>query len=79
MCQGGGRGGAIQGKEGIKFAIWQPCYKEWQDATYYFLNAAPQWQSFNGGNWVAVEAAVRDYARKAGSRLQGGISIAYKA
>lgn len=45
-------------------------YKEWQDATYYFLNAAPQWQSFNGGNWVAVEAAVRDYARSAGSRLQ---------
>merc|ERR1719322_2380281 len=45
-------------------------YKEWQDATYYFLNAAPQWQSFNGGNWVAVEAAVREYASRAKSRLQ---------
>lgn len=22
-----------------------------QDATYYFLNTAPQWQNFNGANW----------------------------
>jgi hypothetical protein len=41
-------------------------YKEWQYATYYFFNVAPQWQSFNNGNWKAVEIAVRDYAGKAG-------------
>lgn len=22
-----------------------------QDASYYFMNVAPQWQTFNGGNW----------------------------
>ena len=22
-----------------------------QDATYYFMNTAPQWQNFNGANW----------------------------
>ncbi len=33
-----------------------------QDATYYFFNVAPQFQSFNNGNWKALEMAVRDYA-----------------
>ena len=37
-------------------------WKEWQDATYYFANAAPQWQPFNNGNWKAIEAEVRHYA-----------------
>ncbi len=37
-------------------------WKEWQDATYYFANAAPQWQPFNNGNWKAVEAEVRHFA-----------------
>jgi DNA/RNA endonuclease G (NUC1) len=45
-------------------------YKEWQDATYYFMNAAPQWQPFNNGNWVAVENAVRELARKRGRTLR---------
>ena len=40
-------------------------YKEWQYATYYFVNVAPQWQSFNNGNWKAVEVAVRAYAARA--------------
>lgn len=42
-------------------------YKEWQDATYYFANVAPQWQAFNNGNWKAVEIAVRDRAGRTGS------------
>lgn len=37
-------------------------YKEWQDATYYFFNVAPQWQPFNNGNWKLVESRVREYA-----------------
>ena len=37
-----------------------------QDATYYFLNIAPQYQSCNNGNWKALEGAVRDYAASKG-------------
>ena len=33
-----------------------------QDATYFFFNVAPQFQSFNNGNWKALEYATRDLA-----------------
>nr|CAD7202188.1 unnamed protein product [Timema douglasi] len=31
-------------------------------ATFYYVNAAPQWQTFNGGNWERLESSVRNYA-----------------
>ncbi|XP_046402161.1 uncharacterized protein LOC124168092 [Ischnura elegans] len=30
-----------------------------QDATYHFINVAPQWQEFNNGNWKVLENASR--------------------
>lgn len=32
-----------------------------QQASFYFSNVAPQWQSFNGGNWNTLEANLRRY------------------
>ena len=31
----------------------------WQDATFTFIDVAPQWQSFNAGNWLDLENGVR--------------------
>ena len=33
-----------------------------QDATYYYINTAPQWQAFNNGNWKYLETSVRNKA-----------------
>ena len=38
-------------------------YNVEQDATYYFVNVAPQFQSFNNGNWKSLEINTRDLAR----------------
>lgn len=32
-----------------------------QQASFYYLNAAPQWQTFNGGNWERVETGLRNH------------------
>ncbi|CAL8092467.1 unnamed protein product [Orchesella dallaii] len=34
-------------------------------ATFYFINASPQWQTINGGNWVYLEMAARELAGNA--------------
>jgi len=35
-----------------------------QEATYFFINVDPQFQSFNNGNWKAAEAQTRKLADK---------------
>nr|CBG22733.1 northern shrimp nuclease [Pandalus borealis] len=40
-----------------------------QDATYYYINALPQWQAFNNGNWKYLEYDTRDLAEKHGTDL----------
>jgi len=37
-------------------------YGNQQRATFWYLNTAPQWQSFNGGNWNTLEMNVRQFA-----------------
>jgi endonuclease G len=38
-----------------------------QAHSYYLSNIAPQWQRFNDGIWAALEARVRDWARRHGA------------
>lgn len=40
-----------------------------QDATFYFVNVGPQWQSFNAYNWERVEDGVRTMAADRGKSL----------
>lgn len=39
-------------------------YDGQQRSTFYFINAAPQWQCFNNGNWKTLEENLRDFASK---------------
>ncbi|KAA0186989.1 hypothetical protein HAZT_HAZT003032, partial [Hyalella azteca] len=40
-----------------------------QDAGYYYINAAPLWQTINNGNWKYLESSVRDMAAAHGSDI----------
>ncbi|XP_066150303.1 uncharacterized protein [Euwallacea fornicatus] len=44
-------------------------YAAQQNATFYMQNIAPQWQTFNGGNWNQVEVNLRDYIELTGENL----------
>ncbi|XP_012258516.2 uncharacterized protein LOC105687437 [Athalia rosae] len=37
-------------------------YGSAQRSTFWYINAAPQWQTFNAGNWMFLESDVRKYA-----------------
>lgn len=39
-------------------------YKAQKDATFFYMNIAPQSNNFNGGNWNLLEQNVRTYAGK---------------
>lgn len=41
-------------------------YGNQQRATFLFINAAPQWQTFNAGNWENVENSVRKWVSSKG-------------
>ncbi|XP_049773169.1 uncharacterized protein LOC126161417 [Schistocerca cancellata] len=38
--------------------------------TFFYMNSAPQWQTFNGGNWQTMEDNVRSYAASNGTKLE---------
>lgn len=39
-------------------------YGSQQTLTFYYVNTAPQWQTFNGGNWNTMEGDCRKFASK---------------
>lgn len=41
-----------------------------QMATFMYTNAAPQWQTFNGNNWNALENDVRSFAARTNRDLE---------
>lgn len=36
-------------------------YSTHQRATFWYINTAPQWQTFNSGNWKVLEDNLREY------------------
>uniref|UniRef100_A0A182N1Z5 DNA/RNA non-specific endonuclease/pyrophosphatase/phosphodiesterase domain-containing protein n=1 Tax=Anopheles dirus TaxID=7168 RepID=A0A182N1Z5_9DIPT len=42
----------------------------WAAATYFFINAAPEWQVVNAGNWLRVENAARKVAAQLNDTVQ---------
>lgn len=44
-------------------------YGAQQLTTFWYTNAAPQWQTFNGGNWNSLENDCRAFAGSIGADL----------
>ncbi|XP_058461526.1 uncharacterized protein LOC131436683 [Malaya genurostris] len=44
-------------------------YGTQQNATFWFLNAAPQWQNFNDGNWLRIENSARSFVASRNIRV----------
>ncbi|KAH1027405.1 hypothetical protein HUJ05_000919 [Dendroctonus ponderosae] len=51
-------------------------YAAQQNSTFQFLNALPQWQTFNGFNWDQAETDVQDYAESNNVNLQVWTAVA---
>ncbi|XP_043251634.1 uncharacterized protein LOC122396923 [Colletes gigas] len=45
-------------------------YGSQQNATFSYLNAAPQWASFNGGNWMYLEVGVQNFTRQSSRDIE---------
>jgi len=41
-------------------------FNAWRATTFVYINAAPQWQTFNGGNWATLEDNVKTLAAQKG-------------
>lgn len=41
-----------------------------QSGTFFFINVAPQWQSFNAGNWYSLEKQLRTFITGLGHRAE---------